>query len=274
MIEEVAAGIRSATRPIAVLAGSGVSQSAGVPTGQDLLRELARRRGADAGHDPVAWYLGSLDTFPDYFGMVGDGTDALPDPIFDRPSATPAHRAIAGLAAAGLVGPILTTNLDRLLERALHEAGVPFDVAYELDTLTRVSLDGVVLLKLHGDYQDIGIRHTAPVTHAYHRVIDDLLDRVFAGFDLLVCGWSASWDVPLRRALCRAVHGRVWWLQCGEPSEAARRIFTVRRPTVARVPGSDEGLTALSALLLGTDRDARCGPAPGPAPDSGSADHG
>ncbi|MCC5580329.1 SIR2 family protein [Microtetraspora sp. AC03309] len=274
MIEEIAAGIRAAARPIAVLAGSGVSQSAGVPTGQDLLRGLARRRGEDAGPDPVTWYLGALETFPDYFGMVGDGTDALPDPIFDRPSTTPAHRAIGRMAAAGFVGPILTTNLDRLLERALREAGVPFDIAYDLDALARIGLDGVVLLKLHGDYRDIGIRHTARAAHSYHGVIDDLLDRVFAGFDLLVCGWSASWDVPLRRALRRAERERIWWLQCGPPSEAAQRIFAVRRPTVAAVEGSDEGLTELSALLLGTDRDARCGPPPGRAPDCGSVGHG
>ncbi|MEV7969435.1 SIR2 family protein [Sphaerisporangium sp. NPDC088356] len=250
MIEEIATGIRSAARPIALLAGSGVSQSAGVPTGQDLLEDVARQRGEDPGPDPVAWYLRSGRGFPDYFGMVGDGTDALPEAIFDQPSPTPAHLAIGRMAAAGLVGPILTTNLDRLLERALRELGVTFEVAYDLEGLARISLDRVVLLKLHGDYRDIGIRHTALGEHIYHGVIDDLLDRVFAEFDLLVCGWSASWDVPLRRALRRAERGRIWWLQCGPPSEAAQRIFEVRRPMVAPVDSSDAGLTALSALLL------------------------
>ena len=258
MIEEVATAIRSAGRPIAVLAGSGVSQSAGVPTGQDLLEGVARQRGETPGSDPVAWYLRSVGGFPDYFGMVGDGTDALPEAVFDRPSPTPAHRAITRMAAAGLVGPILTTNLDRLLEHALREQGLTFDVAYDLEALARIlagGLDKVFLLKLHGDYRDIGIRHTALGEHIYHGVIDDLLDRVFANFDLLVCGWSASWDVPLRRALRRAERGRIWWLQCGPPSEAAQSIFAARHPMVAPVESSDSGMTTLSTLLLDAGPD-------------------
>ncbi|MFC4588721.1 SIR2 family protein [Sphaerisporangium corydalis] len=273
--EKIATGIRSAARPIAVLAGAGVSQSAGVPTGQDLLESVARQRGEDPGSDPVAWYLRSVGGFPDYFGMVGDGTDALPEAIFDQPAPTPAHRAIARMTAAGLVGPILTTNLDRLLEKALREQALPFELAYDLNTLTRIlnnlrpppdgperiddqsaqTVHKVVVLKLHGDYRDIGIRHTALGDHIYHGVIDDLLDRLFAEFDLLVCGWSASWDVPLRRALRRATRGQIWWLQCGPPSAAAQSTFAARHPMVAPVTSSDEGLTTLSTLLLDPDRD-------------------
>jgi hypothetical protein len=251
-LAEIAARILAARKPIAMIAGAGTSHSAGVPTGGDVLREIARRRGEDAGDDPVAWYQQSVGIFPDYFGMVGDGTDILPDAVFDRRTPTPAHRSIARLAAAGVLGPILTPNLDRLLDQALHEAGITAEPAYTLDALAEVSLDGVVLLKLHGDFRDIGIRHTALGEHIYHGVIDDLLDRVFAGFDLLVAGWSASWDVPLTRALCRAGRGRIWWLQCGPPSAVARQIFAARRPVIAPVAGSDEGLSELTALLLDT----------------------
>lgn len=251
-VAQLATSIRAATKPIAMIAGSGTSQSAGVPTGGDVLRELARQRGEDPGDDPVEWYLTSVRKFPDYFGMVGDGTDTLPDEIFHQPAPTPAHREIARLAAAGVLGPILTPNLDRLLEQALHEAGLTPRIAYTLEALERVDLDRLCLLKLHGDYRDIGIRHTALGEHVYHGLIDDLLDTVFSRFDLLVAGWSASWDVPLTRALCRAKGRRIWWLQCGPPSEAARRIAAARTLMAAPVDGSDEGLTELSSLIAGT----------------------
>jgi hypothetical protein len=255
-IEQLAARIRVGPRPIAVLAGAGVSDSAGVLTGQQLLGRVARERGEDPGPDPVTWYLTATGDFPDYFGMVQGASappDALPGRLYERPTPTPAHRAIARLVAAGWAGPILTTNLDRLLELALADLEV--QVAFDLDAMARVSVGKPALIKLHGDYRDIGIRHTARVLHTYHPVIEGLLDRVFAEFDLLVCGWSASWDVPLREALCRTTAGRrVRWLQCGPPSRAARRVFEIRKPSIASVTSSDAGLTALATLLLDQDR--------------------
>ncbi|MGH3392008.1 MAG: SIR2 family protein [Actinomadura sp.] len=254
-LAELAAEIRKGPRPIAVLAGAGVSDSAGVPTGQQLLGLLARERGVDPGPDPVAWYLAATGDFPDYFGMVQDtpASDVLPGELYERPVPTAAHRAIARLVAAGWIGPILTTNLDRLLEQALGQAGLTVQVAFDLDAIARVSSGQPALIKLHGDYQNIGIRHTARA-HTYHPVIDTLLDRVFTAFDLLVCGWSASWDVPLCDALCRATGRRVHWLQCGPASRAAQRVFAARRVSVAAVASSDAGLGALSAILLDQDR--------------------
>jgi hypothetical protein len=285
-IEALAAEIRAGPRPIAVLAGAGVSRSAGVQTGQDLIGRLARRRGANPGRDPVAWYLTATGGFPDYFGMVQDSgtvrdrgtvrdsgtvrdpggvrnpggvrdapaSEALPGELYERPAPAPAHQAIARLVAAGWAGPILTTNLDRLLELALGRAGLSVEAAFDLDAMARVKLDEPVLIKVHGDYRNIGIRHTARAPHTYHPVIDTLLDRVFAGFDLLVCGWSASWDLPLGDALRRTTGRRVFWLQCGPPSHAAERIFEIRKPSIASVTSSDAGLTALSTILLDQER--------------------
>jgi tetratricopeptide (TPR) repeat protein len=75
----------------------------------------------------------------------------------DRPNAS--HLAIAWLAKLGAVRAIVTTNFDRLLERAFAEVGVPLQTHYEaehfaaiadnLDALDRT--DGPChLFKLHG----------------------------------------------------------------------------------------------------------------------------
>ena len=109
-----------------------------------------------------------------------------------------------------------------------------------------------MVVKLNGDYLDLRIRQTSSGLHTYHPVIDALLDRVLRGFDLLVCGWSASWDLPLGAALTRtAGERRTYWLQCGEPAPRARELMVARDALVARVPGSDAGLQALAAAVGG-----------------------
>jgi hypothetical protein len=275
-IGRLAAAIGSGPRPIAVLAGAGVSRSAGIPTGQELLARAARERGQAPAGDPVPWYQAATGRFPDYFAMAGaepDGDTLPPQPYRDaRPGV--AHRMIARLVVAGWAGPVLTTNLDPLLERALAEVGLRVPVAFDLASVAGADLSGPVLVKLHGDYRDTSIRRTAPALHRYHPAIDTLLDRVFTGFDLLVCGWSASWDLPLSEALRRAGGRRIHWLQCGPPTAAARQIMRARHPAVAPVPGSDAGLSALVGCLLGTAGTAgEPPPTPrrGRAPGTGSA---
>jgi len=268
-IVALAQSIRSVPPPIAVLAGSGTSSSAGVTTGQDLLARIARERGEQPESDPVGWYIRTFGVFPNYIRMLQEagGPDAdplaLPTAFFEafagKPNTpTPAHRALAAMAASGLVAPILTTNFDRLLETALVDAGVPFDVIFDLDSMARVIAEPdlaarrrKLLVKLHGDYKDIRIRDTSGGFATYHPIIDALLDRVVADFDLLVCGWSASWDIPLYRALERGanMHRRTFWLQRGTLTPAAARLIAARRAEVVAVPSSDKGLTALTRAL-------------------------
>lgn len=261
-IDELAAAIQSGPRPLAMLAGAGISRTAGVPTGQELLTQLARARGEDPGTDPVKWFLTATGTFPNYFAMAGDNpaSDALPPAPYERAAPTPAQRAIAALVAAGWIGPVITPNLDPLLERALHQAGLAVPSVHQLGAMAELMAHDAaalepgaapVLIKVHGDYRDISLRHTSPALHHYHPLIDHLLHTVLARFDLLVSGWSASWDIPLTTALRRApTTRRLHWLQCGPPSEAATSIFTTRHPTITTITSSDQGLTDLNTHLL------------------------
>lgn len=67
------------------------------------------------------------------------------------------HNALAALAKACSLAAIVTTNFDRLIERALNGAGVPFSVACDRDGFTRLDEewergDPAVLpvIKIHG----------------------------------------------------------------------------------------------------------------------------
>ncbi len=127
----------------AVLVGSGVSSAAGVPTGwqvvQALIRKVALVEGADPAEvedRPEDWWAAKGHPEPRYDTLLPRlaSTDAarqallrkyfetLPDGTHVQPTA--GHHALTTLAASGRVRVILTTNFDRLIERALDQAGV------------------------------------------------------------------------------------------------------------------------------------------------------
>jgi hypothetical protein len=262
--------VRTAPGTVAVLAGAGISNSAGIATGEDLLRRQAARHGHDPGlSHPVAWYRSAYGSRPNYIHMLGEliGTATArgelprayfePDPRHER-QPTPAHRALADLVAAGYLRVILTTNFDRLLEAALARAGVTCTVTASLDAMAAATEargpaagSSCMLIKLHGDYLDMRIRDTSAGRDAYHPRIDALLAWVLGDFDLLVCGWSAAWDVALGRALAHAGSGRrTFWMLRGRASPEAARLIARRRAHVIPVFNSDTGLSRLATAVL------------------------
>jgi NAD-dependent SIR2 family protein deacetylase len=80
---------------------------------------------------------------------------------FDPPPAaggpirpTEGHRALAALCVAGRVRVIMTTNFDRLLERALADAGVAPQViatAEDLNGMTPLVHAAATVIKVNGD---------------------------------------------------------------------------------------------------------------------------
>ena len=138
----------------ALLIGSGISRSAGVPTGWeivlDLIRKVANMEGEDPEPEPEAWYQKRFGELPDYGRLLDRLTStsaermALLRSYFEPTEEereqglkmpTPAHRAIATLVRLGYFRIILTTNFDRLLEKALEDEGVSPDIIKSDDDL-------------------------------------------------------------------------------------------------------------------------------------------
>ena len=209
----------------ALLLGSGVSRSAGILTGwdivTDLVRKLAAMQGQDCGADPEAWYTTQYGHQPTYSLLL----DAIAKSQAERSKLllpyfqpteeereqglkmpTKAHRAVAHLIQQGHVRVVLTTNFDRLMEQALSEIGIDPTVISSPD-----GADGAVplthsrctIIKLHGDYLDLRSKNTPDELDSYDPRLDGLLDRVLDEFGLLVCGWSAEWDTALRKSIER-----------------------------------------------------------------------
>ena len=262
-VDSLAFSIQANPGVYALLLGSGVSRAAQIPTGWeitlDLLRKLAAASGESAEPDPEEWYREKYGEYPDYSGLIDRlaGTQADRQQLLrgyfepnerDREEnakqPTAAHRAIADLVAQGFVKVVITTNFDRLIEKALEDAGVSPAVVSSPD-----QVKGMLplvhtrhcLIKIHGDYLDTRIRNTSFELDTYPDEFNQLLDQVFDEFGLVVCGWSADWDGALRDAIYRAPSRRftTFWATHGEASEEAQRLASHRRAQTIANEGAD-----------------------------------
>ena len=262
-IDSLAFSIHANPGVFALLLGSGVSRAAQIPTGweitRDLIRKLAAASGESAGPDPELWYREGYGEEPDYSELINGlaKTQAERQQLlrsYFEPSQqeredgakqpTAAHRAIARLVAHGFVKVILTTNFDRLIEKALEDAGVEPTVLSTPDQLKGMLPlvhTSHCVIKVHGDYLDTRIRNTPSELEEYPDELNKLLDQIFDEFGLVVCGWSADWDIALRDALNRAPCRRftTYWAVHGEASDAAQQLIGHRRAQVIGVGDAD-----------------------------------
>ncbi|MBI4494699.1 MAG: SIR2 family protein [Chloroflexi bacterium] len=259
----IALGLHSNPGAYALLLGSGVSTSAGVPTGWSIVLDLIRKLAAAAKEnavDPAAWYRQTFGEEPDYSAVLSRLAKTQADRMSllrryfepteeDRAAGfklpTKAHRAIARLVALGYIRVILTTNFDRLMETALQEEGIVPTVIASPDAARGAlpySLEKCVLVKLNGDYLDTRIKNTAEELASHEPDLQRFIDRVLDDLGLIVCGWSGDWDIGLREAILATPNRRfaMYWLARSQPNTEAQRIITHRRAEVVHITGAED----------------------------------
>jgi hypothetical protein len=255
-VTSLAISMQTKKGTFALLLGSGVSRSAQIPTGWDIILDLIGRLAAaenkTSGDDPVQWFRDEYGEEPSYGDLLNRlaKTSAERSQIirpYIEPTAdererglkqpTDAHRAIASLVAAGYVRVIVTTNFDRLLESALIDVGINAEVIASADdakgTLP-LAHNACTVLKVHGDYVDARIKNTPVELETYDGEIDTLLDQVFREYGLVICGWSGEWDTALRAALLRSTSPwfSTYWTFHRHPRPDAREIIECRNVQV------------------------------------------
>jgi hypothetical protein len=269
-ITSMAVALQTSPGVYALLLGSGVSRAAGIPTGweivQDLVGRLATAEGEDVAGDAIGWYTAKYGVEPDYERLLEE-LAALPAErnrllrAYFEPSdddieqglkqPTQAHRSIAGLVKAGFVRVVITTNFDRLMERALDEAGVSSSVVCsgdDVEGLLPLEHSGCTVVKVHGDYLDTRIKNTERELGKYDSRIDTLLDHALDTHGLIVCGWSAKYDKALRTAIARCPSRRfsTYWAAQGGLGASAQRLATARQARVVSIETADKFFLELS----------------------------
>jgi hypothetical protein len=252
----------------AMLLGAGVSVDAGVPTGwevfQDLLRRLYRmeNESADSPDDQQldAWLKASAREDLGYSSVL----DLLtPDPAtrrdllagyFENVLPGQAHERLAALAVVGVVRVFVTTNFDRLLERALEAAGVdPVVVVSDDATLAaapRREHSKVFVVKAHGDYLQETMRNTPSELAALEPELTAELQAISNNYALAVLGWSGA-DPGLADILkARRSRYGAWWLSLTEPpAEPGRSVAETIGARVIVREGAADFLADLAGRL-------------------------
>lgn len=204
----------------ALLLGSGISRSAGIPSGWEVENELIRQlaaakevKGIENWHE---WYKQEYGVDATYTSLLGQliktSTERLQlmrsyfepteqDNQIGNKKPTKAHKAIAKLAKKGYIRVIITTNFDRLCEQSFDEEEVHYQTIYNENDIAGITplvhTRDVVLLKINGDYKDCRFRNTSDELSDYPATLKKYITRILEDFGLVTCGWSAKWDKGL-----------------------------------------------------------------------------
>ncbi len=271
----------------ALLLGSGVSRSAGIPTGWeivlDLIRKLAHIQGANCEPDPAAWYADNYQEDANYSKLL-DSVAKMPsersqllrsyfEPNEDErqrgvKTPTDAHKAIAKLVGAGYIRVIITTNFDRLMEKALEDVGIIPTVISTPDGLQGalpITHTRCTVIKVHGDYLDTRIKNTPEELSNYSKRLNSLLDRVLDEFGLIISGWSGEWDIALRDAIqrCKSHRFTTYWIVKDNLSETAKQVANLRQAEVFSIKSADSFFGELSEKVLAIDEFSQPNPLSG-----------
>lgn len=270
----------------AVLLGSGVSTGAGIPTGWGVVKELVRRVAAVANPEDPATAAEAATENPEVWWQANGGGEPLgysslladlaptaatrqgilasffepSDADREEGNRTPsaAHKALAKLVKRGTVRVILTTNFDRLMEQALETEGVSPQVISRPEAvhgMAPLAHAKATVVKLHGDYSDLGLRNTSEELGAYPAEWNQILDQILDQYGLVISGWSADWDTALVTAMERCTSRRypLYWDVRSSKGATAQRLLHLRGGYGVRVNSADELFTGLVASIEALD---------------------
>jgi hypothetical protein len=108
---------------------------------------------------------------------------------------------------------------------------------------------------VHGDYLDTRIKNTPDELARYDKHVNNLLDRIFDEYGLIVCGWSAEWDTALCGAIerCKGHRFTTYWATRGEPAEKAQQLIQLRRSQIIPIQNADKFFSELAEKVSALD---------------------
>jgi hypothetical protein len=219
----------------ALLLGSGISKSSGIPTGWDIVKDLIKRiatlENEECFPDPETWYMTKFEEEPDYSNLLSKLVKTPSERINllrpyieaneeDREQGlkipTKAHYAIANLVKKGYIKVIITTNFDRLIETALQSVGIEPTViknSFDIDGTMPLVHNDFTLIKVNGDYLDSRFLNTKNELEKYDKKMHNFLSQIINEYGIISCGWSAVWDLGLIRILdqCQSFKFGSYW---------------------------------------------------------------
>ena len=263
----------------ALLLGAGISRSAHIPSGWEvenmLIEQLASTQGVADIEDWHQWYKDKYGDSANYSSLLEElvkeptervqlmrrffeSTDEEKELGWKKP--TKAHEAIAKLAKDGYIRVILTTNFDRLLERALEAEDVILQViCHESDIEKSTPIvhgKTVTIIKINGDYIDCRFRNTTEELDNYPEAMKNYVSRIFEDYGLITCGWSATWDKGLVDIIngSSSLRYNSIFTNIGEASDVMKELAASRRGEIMLIKGADDLFTELHEQVVALEQ--------------------
>ncbi len=247
----------------ALLLGSGISKSSGIPTGWDivldLIRKIATLRKENCNGNEEQWFSSNYGEEPDYSNLLEKLGNTSYERLnilksyfeFDKneeggelrkPSL--AHRAIAQLVKKGYIKVIITTNFDRLLEHALMEENIhPTVIKHPSDIQGATPLvhTKITVIKINGDYLDNRFLNTKTELKKYNNEVSKYLKSIFDDYGLITCGWSGIWDEALINNLRKNSNFRYssYWTVLNNPNDSLKELSNFRKGQIVIIESAD-----------------------------------
>ncbi len=265
-IVSLTVAIAEAPGSYACLLGSGVSRDAGVPTGMEVfwlavaeLYRLENTTEETPDRDALAAWLRETNRadlgYSDVLELLAPDAATRRDYLakhFDGVEPAPPHERLADLAVRGLVSVFITTNFDRLLERALQARGiVPIVVTSDADLAAAPSREHAdcFVLKPHGDYLQQSIRNTPAELAQLEPGIAAELQEVLDRYGVIILGYSGGDEAIANAIRSRRSRYGLYWVARGEVAEPGRSIVEAVGGRVIVRAGAADFLADLDVRL-------------------------
>lgn len=257
----------------ALLLGSGISRTSGIPTGwdivMDLTKKLAKLNDDECTPSPEEWFRKKYKEEPDYSSILAKLANTPSERVallrqYFEPTAeeeelrlkkpTKSHRSIAKLVKQGYLKVVITTNFDRLLETALQEEGLnPIIIKHpnDIDGAMPLVHSDFTLIKINGDYLDTRFLNTKEELSSYEDKLNEYILRIFNEYGLISCGWSAKWDNGLMNLLRQSSSFRFcnYWTYLGECENELSELANYRKGMILKIKDADSFFSEISTKI-------------------------
>lgn len=154
----------------------------------------------------------------------------------------------------------MTTNFDRLLEKAFELEGItPQVISHEGDISQAtpvVHSKKPTIIKINGDYIDCQFRNTTEELDEYPEQMKLYLHRIFEDYGLVTCGWSGEWDKGLISIINNAVHSRYnsFFAYIGEPNDSLKTLSQNRLGELMPIGSADNLFSELYEQIMALEK--------------------
>lgn len=211
-ITRLASILKKNPRSYVLLLGSGVSSNAGIPTAWELTMKMVRELMSDderVDSEPEKWFKEKYDQEVSFQNVLTQTTNNKNEKRnliyhdFRDKEPTKSHKVIAKLIKAGIIQVVVTTNFDRLIEKALYQNDIDPIVIKLRSEVTNFrplhqDLKSPYIIKLCGDITDGNIKTSEEeLSHIDENPKNLLINRILGDHNLIICGWSSQYDTGL-----------------------------------------------------------------------------